>query len=282
MMTDILTQSNLEVVARFARSNVLLALDYDGTLAPIVDEPKEARMRPDTQELLERAARLYPCVVISGRAQSDVLKRVRGIKVSEVIGNHGLEPWRRNEQFAQRVQSWLPALQSELGSIEGVRIEDKVFSLAIHYRHSRDRALARDRILQAVAGLEGVRVMGGKEAVHLLPQGAPHKGHALEAARERWHRETAIYVGDDETDEDVFALDDPERLLAIRVGESPSSRAAFFLREQEDIDALLDLLIKLRTPPSLSRAESDEAPAFGEAGDPQREPGNSSRSERWR
>ena len=71
-----------------------------------------------------------------------------------------------------------------------------------------------------------VRLVGGKHVVNLLPAGAPHKGLALERARARLGCDTAIYVGDDETDEDVFALDQPGRLLAIRVGRKPSSSAA--------------------------------------------------------
>jgi trehalose 6-phosphate phosphatase len=58
--------------------------------------------------------------------------------------------------------------------------------------------------------------------------------------------DTAIYVGDDETDEDVFALDQPGRLLTIRVGRGRGSHAAYYLRAQAAVDDLLALLVRLR------------------------------------
>jgi trehalose 6-phosphate phosphatase len=244
-MKDILAKANVDVLAQFARSNVLVAFDYDGTLAPIVDDPEEARMRPETREHLTSLNRLYPCVVISGRAQADVLKRIRGAGVLEAIGNHGLEPWRRNEELSACVQEWLVPLREKLAPIQGVKIEDKLFSIAIHFRQSTEQRAAHEAILAAARELEGVRILGGKLVVNLLPQGAPHKGTALMAARERLHCDTAIYVGDDETDEDVFSLEEPG-LLGIRVGQVDSSRASFCIREQENIDELLQALISFR------------------------------------
>jgi trehalose 6-phosphate phosphatase len=248
-MNDILAPSNHAVLSQIAWSNALLAFDYDGTLAPIVDDPEAARMRPATRELLERVARAYPCVVISGRAQQDALKRLRGIGIFEVIGNHGLEPWRRTETFAAQVTAWAPILRDRLRNVDGVVIEDKVFSIAVHYRQASDRKSARADIVEATTGLDGVRLVGGNCVVNLIPQGAPHKGTALEMARAQLHCDVALYVGDDETDEDVFALDDPGCLLTIRVGSDPASKAAFFIRDQEHVDALLGRLLELRPEP---------------------------------
>src|SRR5690349_15297415 len=71
----------MEMLADFARSNVLLAFDYDGTLAPIVDHPRDAVMRPETKALLRQVTRLYPCTVISGRSRADVRQRLSGTGV---------------------------------------------------------------------------------------------------------------------------------------------------------------------------------------------------------
>jgi trehalose 6-phosphate phosphatase len=245
-MKDILAASNHQVLAQVAWSKAVLGFDYDGTLAPIVEDPENARMRESTRDLLEAVARRYPCVVISGRSQEDVARRVRGAGVFEVIGNHGLEPWRRTEPFAAHVHEWVATLKRELASDAGVFIEDKVFSVAVHYRRAPSRMEARRRIVDVVARLSGVRIVGGKCVVNVIPQGAPHKGTALETAREHLGCDLALYVGDDETDEDVFALDDPGRLLAIRVGESPRSRAAFFVLDQPSVDLLLQRLLELR------------------------------------
>jgi trehalose 6-phosphate phosphatase len=98
-----------------------------------------------------------------------------------------------------------------------------------------------------VAGtLQKARTIQGIEVVNIVPSDAPHKGMALERERARLCCDTAIYVGDDETDEDVFALDQPGRLLGIRVGRKKNSRADFYLEAQEKIDDLLRLLVRLR------------------------------------
>jgi trehalose 6-phosphate phosphatase len=230
---------------RWASADALLAFDYDGTLAPIVHEPMRAWMRARTRRLLRRLTRLCPCVVISGRARADVLRRVRGLGVREVIGNHGIEA--DGAAALPEVRRWIPLLEQRLGRLQGVTIEDKGLSLAVHYRRSRAKRAARARILAAAAGLGDVRLVAGKQVLDVLPPGAPDKGLALERVRARLGCETAVYVGDDETDEDVFALARSRRLLGIRVGPRRGSAAAYYIRTQAEIDLLLDRLLTLRT-----------------------------------
>jgi trehalose 6-phosphate phosphatase len=98
-----------------------------------------------------------------------------------------------------------------------------------------------------VAELRGIRIVEGKMVVNIVPTGAPNKGTALIALRKRLRCQSAIYVGDDDTDEDVFALASQERLLGIRVGRSRRSRAAYFLTSQAAIDRLLVKLVEART-----------------------------------
>lgn len=242
-MRHILARANREVLQQFACSRVLLAFDYDGTLAPIVADPEAAAMRPSTRGLLTEVARRYPCVVISGRARADARRKLGGVGAVEVIGNHGIEPWQSSRESLLAVRRWQPLLTRRLASVQGVVIEDKVYSVAVHYRLSREKKKARAAIRQAAADLGAVRLIRGKLVVNILPVDAPHKGIALEKARARFGCDTAVYVGDDETDEDVFALDQPGRLLTIRVGEKRDSQAAYFLRNQAEIDRLLRALL---------------------------------------
>jgi trehalose 6-phosphate phosphatase len=245
-MKNILSQANREVLEQFVWSNVLLAFDYDGTLAPIVTDPERATMRQRTRELLGELTQHYRVIVISGRAQPDALKKLRGVGVHEVVGNHGMEPWHASNRHIAEVQRWLPVLEACIASLRGVTVEDKIFSVAVHYRQSREKKKARVEILKAAAALGDVRVIGGKQVVNILPKDAPHKGIALERERERLHCDTAIYVGDDETDEDVFTLDQPGRLLTIRVGSKRTSAAAYYIPDQRAIDELLRALLDLR------------------------------------
>jgi trehalose 6-phosphate phosphatase len=248
-----LARANVELLQQFAWSKVLLAFDYDGTLAPIVDDPALARMRPATRTLLRAVARQFPCVVISGRATADIRTHLTGLPLAEVIGNHGIASARAIAPLVEEVRRWIPMLKGQLDGLKGVVVEDKGMSVALHYRRSREKRLARRRIDEVVGQIPRARVIRGKQVVNLLPEGAPHKGLALQAARDRLGCDTAVYVGDDEADEDVFSLDEPGRLLAIRVEESPQSRAAFFLRTQDEIDDLLRVLVNCRSTASRKR-----------------------------
>lgn len=245
-MKNILSRANREILQQFTWSKVLLAFDYDGTLAPIVTDPERAQMRKRTRELLSSLTKLYRVIVISGRAQADALKRLRGVGVFEVVGNHGMEPWRSSDRHIVEVQRWRPALEAAVAPFKGVVLEDKAFSLAVHYRRCRAKKAARAAILRAATKLRGARIVGGKQVVNILPENAPHKGIALERERARLHCDTAVYVGDDETDEDVFLLDQPGRLLTIRVGQKRSSAASYYLANQRAIDQLLRALIDFR------------------------------------
>lgn len=246
-MMHLFDPENAEVLAQLAWARVLLAFDFDGTLAPIVADPQKAFMRPRTTELLTRLCELYPSAVISGRSKADVLSRLGGADVDYVVGNHGLEPGSRLEEFEGDMRRALEALRRALDAIPGVELEDKRYSLAVHYRASRNKELARRTIRNAVAELPvPTRTVLGKLVVNVVPEGAPNKGDALLELRDAANTDTALYIGDDITDEDVFRLDQPGRLVSIRIGESQVSTAAFYLRDQREIDRLLLQLVRLR------------------------------------
>ena len=244
-MPDILARRHAPALAHFASSNVLLAFDYDGTLAPITAHPERARIRERTRRLLVAAAIRYPCIVISGRGWSDVAARLDGIPLWHVYGNHGLEPWAQNASHAATVRQWVDRLGC-LRVYPGLAIEDKTYSVAIHYRLVRRKRGVRRAIQAAVRRLPGVRIVGGKLAVNLVPASAPDKGAALEHTRRVLACDSSIYVGDDETDEDAFAAAPADRLLSVRVGRNRTSMAQYYIREQADIDSLLRVLVAAR------------------------------------
>ena len=242
---DILALRQRTTLRAFTSSETLLALDYDGTLAPIDPDPARVRMRTRTRALLIQVARRYPTIVVSGRPAKDVSRRVAGIPVRLVYGNFGAEP-AAGRRAPNRVRHWVRRLSAALESHAGIVIEDKGYSVTVHYRHAPNRARALADIHDAVACLRGVRVLGGVCAVSLLPADGPDKGVVLNRARRLLRCEMAIYVGDDDTDEDAFASGHPERLLSVRIGVSSTSRARYCLRSQADIDRFLRRLLILR------------------------------------
>lgn len=243
----ILSPRNLPVLSGFALSNVLLAFDYDGTLAPITERPESAHMRRHTQRLLAKVSRRYPCVVISGRALDDIAQRVKRIPLWYVFGNHGLEPASADATRRGPTAEWLRRLREQLPDHPGVVIEDKKHTVTIHYRGARDRRRAVAAIDEAVQTLPDARVVGGAEAVNLLPRGGAHKGVALQRALKLFACSTAIYVGDDDTDEDAFAAVAADHLLGIRVEAASASHARYHLGSQKEIDTLLQALADLRS-----------------------------------
>ncbi len=245
-MTYLFSRPARDLLETFAWSNVLLAFDFDGTLAPIVSRPERAVMRRMTRRLLTRVRDLYPCVVLSGRARADVQRRLRGLKLHVIVGNHGAEPSQNAADMRRRVRSWLPVLRARLDGRQGVVIEDKTYSITVHYRHAQRRSATQHAVLAAAASLDGVRLVGGKLAINFTVPGAPDKGTALDLQRSQFACDTVIYFGDDETDEDVFRLDRPGRLLSVRVGRKRQSAARYYIRNQREMDRVLQTLIAVR------------------------------------
>jgi trehalose 6-phosphate phosphatase len=244
----ILAERNLPVLRRFAATDVLLAFDYDGTLAPIAATPAGARMRASTRHLLVKTAQTYACAVISGRAYRDISARLAGIGIQHVFGNHGLEPPDEGAPPQPQVRQWLAMLRERLASQRGVVVEDKDYSLTVHYRAAPDRQRSLELIHRVVGELADARVIGGSEAVNLLPKTGSNKGIALRRAMEESGCEAVLYVGDEQTDEDAFAAISRDRLLAIRVESSPASYAPYHLESQQEIDVLLRTLLHERRP----------------------------------
>lgn len=255
-MRDILSDRYLPVLRKFARGNVLLAFDFDGTLAPVTSVPTHATLHRSTRNLLREVALQFPSIVVSGRSRSDAGRRLRGIGFLEVIGNHGIEPADTSRGTARVVRGWLPVLNENLGSIAGVMVEDKQFSVSVHYRMALHKRKAVRAIRRVAKKLPGACLVGGKQVINIVPRGAPNKGLAVEKERKRWRCEKVIFVGDDETDESVFALAKGASFLTIRVGAKRTSLARFYIRSQRQINVLLRALLAARDTPPRGSADS--------------------------
>ena len=243
-MRYVLSQSSRMILAQLAQERTLCAFDFDGTLAPIVENPDQAVLPHSTRQLLARLAALYPCVVLSGRSRADLLGKLSGISFERVFGSHGADGEGSKPKRQPRIQRWKASLELELGQVPGVWVEDKGLSLAVHYRQSPHRAEVLRQILRATKSLERARVIGGKYVVNLVVDSDPHKGTALLSERERLRCDSVLYVGDDQNDEDAFAIGG--RTIAVRIGRTLRSRASYYLRAQNEMDTLLDLMVTLR------------------------------------
>lgn len=245
-MKDILSPRHRGVLEALSASPCLLAFDYDGVLAPLVRDPAGAFMRPRTRRLLRRLARLYPTAVVSGRAFRDTWRFV-GNLVPTVVGNHGYEIGEETptpREVLQRVRGWERELRASLNGVPGVFFEQKRTTLAVHYGLTRTWRRSGAAVRAAAEALHGARLLEGKKVLNVLPSHFPTKGDAVRALLERDGLETALYAGDDVTDEDVFRIG-PPAVLGIHVG-AGRSLAPWRLASQRDTDALLERLLELR------------------------------------
>jgi trehalose 6-phosphate phosphatase len=244
---DLLLARNRPVLERLARSRAMLAFDYDGVLAPLITDPEGAPMRRSTERLLAEVASRWPCAVVSGRSYAHVMKLTRGI-VPLVVGNHGYELGHARpvpRAALELVRGWRAALERELAGEAGVYFEDKRSTLSVHYGLGRSWRRLEAQVRRAAGALEGARLVQGKKVLNLIPAGFPDKGDAVRSLLRRLRAETALYAGDDVTDEDAFAVG-PPLVLGVRVGPG-RSRAPYRLSRQEDVDALLEILLELRS-----------------------------------
>ncbi len=240
----------LEFVAR--QPTVLIACDYDGTLAPIVDNPEDAR--PDRESVVAlRALAQLPSThvaVISGRSLSDLSDMLGPIDGIHLVGSHGSE---FDVGFAQEIgkeaRELRERVEQELSRIaesaDGFTIETKPASVAFHYRNAPEgegeRALKE--IEQGVASWDGVYVKRGKMVIELGVVNT-NKGSALETLRKRLGVGCCFFIGDDVTDEDAFEiLAGPD--MGIKVGPGATA-ASYRVGSSGDVAKLMARLTNLR------------------------------------
>ena len=246
-MNHLFGKSGLVALREFAAPGTLLGLDYDGTLTPICTHPDDAHLPYEVGNRLQRLARQRPTLILTGRASADVRARLGGIEGVEVIGNHGAETsvLIPPHYLQRRVAAWREALEARLAPLEGVSIEDKAYSLSVHYRASPDWDAALTAIREATMDLTGARTTGGKAVINVVLAEAPDKGTALLLACRRAACRRAIYVGDDDTDEDVFALNRPDEILTVHVGRGEITQAEYYLSDPDEVAQMLGLLSDL-------------------------------------
>lgn len=247
-MTYALSVDGLARLHKIVDPSTLLAFDIDGTLAPIVPQPWAARIPPEVRALLAKLNASHAVAIITGRCVADA-RQMLGFEPRYVVGNHGAEglPGQRasSAAFARTCEGWLTTI-ADTGSAwppaPGVLLENKQHSLAIHYRHAVDAEQTRANIERLMLRLSPPpTLVHGKFVVNLLPPGAPHKGDALRALLTDSGAPCALYVGDDVTDEDVYALHLPN-VLSICVASPALSQADLHLTAQHEVVTLLEQL----------------------------------------
>ncbi len=255
-MIYLLSDEGRLALRTLAEKPVLYAFDFDGTLAPISPDRDAVKIPYSVSEWLKELSARATCAVVSGRSLADLAPRVAGA-VPHLIGNHGIESeltplptllwadgicsgWKREleTQYAQSLKDL------------GIDVEAKRYSLTLHYRGSAEFAGVRSALLHLLKPLTPAPcLISGKNSVNLLPPGRGGKGPATLALMVHLRRVGLFYIGDDETDEDVFWLTEG-LAMGVRVERSAGSRAQFYLKHQGEVEEVLRFLVHRidRTP----------------------------------
>jgi trehalose-phosphatase len=241
--------------AVLAAAAKLLVVDFDGTLAQIVDRPELATLNPQTRKPLGRLARRpdFVVAICSGRTIEDIRERA-GIDNVIYCGNHGFEIQGRGLEFlgphAEGTKTGLAAIALELGAsvgtIDGVQIEEKGLSIAVHYRRAKrgDVEVIRESVRRIIQPHPGFKMTLGKMVFEVGPRVDWNKGKAATWIRSHTGSDQTlpIVLGDDVTDEDMFVeLSDG---VTIRVGLAGRSRAKYRLRDPGEVALFLAWLAR--------------------------------------
>lgn len=253
-------------------SDIVLLLDYDGTLAPIVTSPKRARMSPFLRKHLQQCAKLFPTAIISGRVLDDLQNRI-GMGIA-CAGNHGLE-WfigrrrytaprsRMSTKTLQRARSACMKLYQAYNS-HGVFVEDKNLTLALHYRSLPSRLhprFVKEADIALNPHIRELRIENNMFTYEIRPRDDWHKGASGRIIFKLFARNRVgvlpIYIGDGATDEDAFR--EFRDGITIRVGKDRTSAAKYYFEERKEVDAFIRTLMNIRQSMKVARPIS---PAF--------------------
>jgi trehalose 6-phosphate phosphatase len=230
------------ISAHLAEAAILL--DFDGTLAPIVDDPATARPLPGAAPVLaDLCQRACAVAVISGRPEAFV-RDVLDVPQLEVVGLYGLSAM---PPLSDDVRA---SLQGIVETEPGAELEDKGVSIAVHTRRAADPEAALARVgepVRKLAAAHGLTAFEGKLVIEVSHPGA-RKGGAVQQLLERLHPQAALYAGDDLQDLEAFdalARSGIEMCRVAVVGSGTPER----LVEVADVevDGPLGLLELLRT-----------------------------------
>jgi trehalose 6-phosphate phosphatase len=257
-----------ELQDRLSGAPLLVLLDVDGTLAPIAARPEAAAVPAETSQCVAAIAAGDNVVValVSGRAAADARRMVR-VANTWVIGNHGyeivspdgdslvdpqVEPYRSIVAQAER------RLSTRLAQVPGIIVEDKRWTLSIHYRLADEAVVPRVRTLvEETAQSLGLRVTEGKMVLEVRPPARVDKGTAVLTLATRLNGLTdeasIVFIGDDRTDEDAFRALRHRQRRAVTVRVAPDERlgtaAEFAVADPPEVLGFLEWLREARGVP---------------------------------
>ncbi len=235
---------------------IVFFLDYDGTLTPIVDRPQDAIINEQMRELVKKLSFRFTTAIVSGRMREDV-EKLAGIEGIFYAGSHGFDISGNGMSMIQpKAKETIPVveevtgiLKTALSDIKGVIIEEKKFSVAVHYRlvNKEEFPKIKEYVEKVVAENNTLRLMHGKMVFEILPAIDWNKGKAvrwiMKALDLSWKDHTVFYFGDDTTDEDAFRAVNSQGVGILVSDQEKISAAGFRLSTPDEVARLFNQLV---------------------------------------
>jgi trehalose 6-phosphate phosphatase len=231
----------IESVAQVPR--LLVASDFDGTLAPIADHPDDAVVLPRSEAALRRLAKIPQTwvAIVSGRRRDELVARFGEGEII-LVGEHGADWGDESAADSPLLARIRQKVAEAATSTAGVVVEQKKRSVTFHYRQAVDPEPVVEG-LRRWAVAEGVKVLEGK-AVLELTVASTEKGDAVAALRREIEADAIVFLGDDITDESVFETLEAED-VGIHIGPGPSAARAF-IALPDDVPEVLEAIASIR------------------------------------
>jgi trehalose 6-phosphate synthase/phosphatase len=244
-------KSESEINNKFKNAfNKLVLLDYDGTLVNLTAKPDKAKLTLEITDIIRRliSQRGTEIFIITGRRHEDIDRFLDHIPIN-IIAEHGAiikedGKWKNQELISDSwKKSVIPVMNQISDSCPGSFIEEKIYSLAWHYRnaesddgYSSSRELIR--ILTNIIGPYNLKILDGNKVVEILSDSIG-KGRAVKKLDEQNKYDFILSIGDDATDEEMFEyFQNHPNAYTIKVGDGETS-AKYKLNDISEVVSLL-------------------------------------------
>ncbi|CAH9102600.1 unnamed protein product [Cuscuta epithymum] len=270
------------ILNKARNKKIVVFLDYDGTLSPIVDDPDCAFMSDDMRAAVKTTAKYFPTAIISGRNRDKVYELV-GLTELYYAGSHGMDimfpakgkvPYthanciKSTDQHGEEIHLFQPArefipmikevfktLTENTKDIKGSKVENHKFCASVHYRNvdANSWPAVAQIVHDIMKDYPRLCLTHGRKVLEIRPIIDWNKGKAVNFLLESLglgnnQDVLAIYIGDDRTDEDAFkVLRERERGYGILVSAVPKESKAFFsLKDTSQVKEFLESLVRMK------------------------------------
>ncbi|KAJ3695804.1 hypothetical protein LUZ60_001181 [Juncus effusus] len=255
-----------QIISASKGKQIVMFLDYDGTLSPIVDDPDMAFMSESMRGAVRDVARYFPTAIVTGRCRDKVFEFV---KLAELYyaGSHGMDiqvpKYKKSKvkgdlfqpasEFLPMIDQVYKALVEKTKSTPGAKVENNKFCVSVHFRCVDEKLWSNlfGQVNTVMKDFPSLRLTQGRKVLEIRPPIKWDKGKALEFLLESLGFADCddvlpVYIGDDRTDEDAFkVLRNRGQGIGILVSKSPKeTKAAYSLQEPAEVMDFLQRLVE--------------------------------------